>query len=103
MSYGFLFIHPSFKTRTIVENKCVPRYKYRSHFNSREPGGNDLLICGNPTRPASLVTTTTAKPTLSSPALLNSEKTPVVIAANLFATSLWERLGMRHQALGSHG
>lgn len=61
-----------FRTRVTVEDECVPHYKYQRRLNSVEPSGNDLLICGNTTRPASLVTTT--KPTLSSPALLNSQK-----------------------------
>lgn len=62
---SFYFTRPSiFKTIMTVEAKCVPHYKSCNHLNSVEPSGNCLLICGNPTRPASLVTTETSKPTL---------------------------------------
>lgn len=36
------------------DHKCAPHQKY----HSVEPSGNDLLTCGNLTRPASLVTNT---------------------------------------------
>lgn len=74
MDAYILHIYAFFKMRITVEDKCVPHCKYCCCLNSVEPSGNDLLICGNPTQPASLVTTTTSKPTLSSPALLNSQK-----------------------------
>lgn len=81
-----------------VKDKCVPHYKNCNHLNSVEPSGNYLLICGNPTQPASLVTTKTSKPTLIISVTQLAEKiTLVVIAADLFGTSLWEHLGMRHE------
>lgn len=98
MPYLAFLTHPSiFKTRMTVEAKCVPHYKSCNHLNSVKPSGNCLLICGNPTRPASLVTTKPSKPTLIISVTQLAEKiTPVVMAADLFVTSLWEHPGMRH-------
>lgn len=66
-----LHLTPLCPVQTIMENEYVQSYKYNSCFNRVESSGNDLLMCGNPTWPASLVTTTTSK--LSS-VLLNSQK-----------------------------
>lgn len=81
-----------------MEDKCVPHQKY----HSVEPSGNDLLTCGNPTQPASLVTTTSPQShhqRYSTPQKI----TAVAMAADLFVTSLWEHPGMRHRASGSDG